>query len=73
MIHKFLIYLIASMLCMQQHYAQTLNFYSLEETTHIVNLGAGWDYGMTYSAGYTRKFDAQNPVFITTQVSISSG
>lgn len=58
---------------LQQNFAQTLNFNSIQNTKHIITAGAGWDHGLSYSAGYTYKTDSRLPLFLYGNFSIASG
>lgn len=53
--------------------AQTLNWNSLENSKHILNVGAGWDYSLSYSLGYTHRLNTKIPMILNTNFSIPSG
>lgn len=53
--------------------AQTLNWNSIGNSKHIVNLGVGWDYSLSYSLGYAYHVDTKLPLVLTTNFSIPSG
>lgn len=58
---------------LQQSQAQTLNWNSLENSKHIINVGIGWDYGLVYSLGYGYQLGTKLPVIVNTSFSIPSG
>ncbi|GAB5565219.1 MAG: hypothetical protein Wins2KO_22820 [Winogradskyella sp.] len=53
--------------------SQTLNWYSIENATHILTASIGWDYGITYNIGYAYKLKAKLPIALTANFSIPSG
>lgn len=70
---RLLISFVASVLCIQHSNAQTLNFNSLEHSKRILNIGVGWDHGLSYGAGITFKVDTKMPLFLYGNFSIPSG
>ena len=70
---KCIISVFACIFCFQQNYAQMLNFNSLENSKHIINVGIGWDYDLSYSAGYAYRVSTKFPLFLNTNISIPSG
>ena len=67
------ILLICSFCGMQSTYGQIINWNGVEDTKHIVNVGIGIDYGVTYNVGYTYKLDTKTPIILTTSFSLPSG
>lgn len=53
--------------------AQTLNWNSLDSTKHIINLGVGWDYSLSYSLGYGYQINTKTPLILNANFSIPSG
>jgi hypothetical protein len=53
--------------------AQTLNWNSVGNSKHIMNLGVGWDYGLSYGVGYAYQVNAKLPMMLNAQFSIPSG
>lgn len=42
-------------------YAQTLNWNSLDSTKHIIHVGVGWDYSLSYSLGCAYQVNTKIP------------
>ncbi|MBX2895761.1 MAG: hypothetical protein KF763_09985 [Cyclobacteriaceae bacterium] len=59
--------------CLQQNYAQTLNYNSLQKAKHVISIGAGWDYGLSYNAGYAYKVNTKKPLVLNTNLSLPFG
>lgn len=53
--------------------AQTLNWNSLYTTKHIINVGIGWDYSLSYSLGYAYQVNTKIPLILNANFSIPSG
>lgn len=53
--------------------AQTLNWNSLDNSKHILNVGMGWDHSLSFSAGYAYKVSSTRPLFLHANFSIPSG
>lgn len=53
--------------------AQTLNWNSVEDSKHILNVGIGWDYSLSYSLGYAFKVNTEIPLILNANFSIPSG
>lgn len=54
-------------------YAQSINWSSLDSTKHIINVGIGWDYSLSYSVGYVHKLNFNIPTVLNANFSIPSG
>lgn len=63
----------STFLIQQKLYSQTLNWNSLENTNHIISAGIGWDYSVSYNAGYACKFGKKAPIVLNTNFSIPAG
>lgn len=73
-INFFQIVLVASFLfSLQLLNAQIFNWNAVENTRHIVNIGVGLDYSVSYNAGYSYKLNTKTPVVLTTSFSLPSG
>ena len=70
---KYIVSVVISVYCLQHAHAQTLNFNSLEHSKHVLNVGVGWDHGLSYSAGYTYRLNTKMPLFLTANFSIPPG
>lgn len=68
-----LIFSIASLFCLQKLNAQTINWHSLQKTSHIVTASFGFDYSVSYGIGYGYKLTTKLPIVINTQLSLPSG
>lgn len=53
--------------------AQTLNWNTVEDTKHIVTIGMGWDYSLSYHVGYAHNFSRKLPFVIGANFSAPSG
>jgi hypothetical protein len=53
--------------------SQTLNWYSLEDSRHILAAGIGWEYSVLYSLGYAYQLNTEVPIVLTSNFSIPSG
>ncbi|MGF1924733.1 MAG: hypothetical protein ACQUHE_11185 [Bacteroidia bacterium] len=53
--------------------AQTLNWSSIEDSKHILNIGLGWDYSMSYNIGYAHRLPTRAPLLLHANFSIPSG
>lgn len=54
-------------------YAQTLNWNSLGNSRHILNLGVGWDYSLSYNLSYAQRINTKIPLILNANFSIPSG
>lgn len=54
-------------------YAQTMNWNSLGESKHIINVGVGWDHSLSYSVGYAHRIKSEMPFIFSANFSIPSG
>jgi len=62
------------LLCLYQPgKAQTLNWTALGDSKHIINAGAGWDYSLSYSAGYAYQLKTKMPLVLNANFSIPPG
>lgn len=52
---------------------QTVNWNTIENTNHIINVGVSWDYSLSYSAGYGYKFNTKFPILVNGNFSIPFG
>ncbi len=53
--------------------AQTLNWNTVENTRHIVTIGMGWDYSLSYHVGYAYNLNIELPLVLATNFSVPSG
>ncbi len=70
---KIILFVLLAVSCLQQGKAQTVNWNALESTKHLVNLGIGWDYSLSYSQGYAYQPGRSIPIVLNGNVSIPFG
>jgi hypothetical protein len=70
---KVLIVFILAIFIYQKATAQTINWNALEDSKHIVNVGVGWDYSVSYSLGYAHHLKTKMPLVLSANFSIPSG
>lgn len=70
---RILIAFILTFFIYQKGMTQTVNWNAIEETKHIITVGVGWDYSVSYSLGYAYQLKTKVPIMLTTNFSIPSG
>lgn len=51
--------------------AQTVNWNAVDNSRHIISIGVGWDYSVSYSVGYA--YQVNTPLLLTANFSIPAG
>lgn len=70
---KLLIVLVLPFCIYQKALAQKVNWNSLEDSKHIINVGIGWNYSLSYGLGYAYQVNAKIPLILNANFSIPSG
>lgn len=73
---KNLSFLLITTLCLtvQRGNAQSINWQNLaSDQKHIATVQLGWDYSLSYGAGYAYQVSSKPPVLLTTSFSFPSG
>jgi hypothetical protein len=53
--------------------AQTINWNALENSNHVITVGFGWDYSVSYNIGYAYQVQTKVPLLLNANFSIPSG
>ncbi|MEN7547034.1 hypothetical protein AAG747_03900 [Rapidithrix thailandica] len=53
--------------------AQTINWNATENAEHLLSIGVGWDYSLSYNMGYTYRSSTKIPWVLNTRFSMPSG
>lgn len=54
-------------------YSQNINWESLNEEKHILNINTGWEYSFVYGIGYAYKLETKIPIVLESTVSFATG
>lgn len=70
---RILIAFILTLFIYQKGMAQTLNWNALQDSKHILTIGIGWDYSVSYNIGYAYQLKSTVPIVLNANFSIPSG
>lgn len=70
---KYIILTIVAFSFLQTVNGQTINWKTIDQSKHIVNVGFGWDYSVAYSIGYAYKLNSKLPLVLNLNFTTASG
>lgn len=70
---KIVIFTIAAIFSFHQGNTQTVNWNALDNAKHLLNLGIGWDYSLSYSAGYAYRVNTKTPFILNGNFLLPTG